>query len=163
MSTTPYTELRSKPRKTGNQFHVVHGQGSADLLKVVVVLVENPGHIPSPNGVPLQSAAFGSNAGKSILHAECVSLAVSPGTAVCWTDTDNPATSAITWSGTRRFNRKGRTFLFPGSSPANLLCSPRHRRRKTFQKCRETLRSFWKCRHAGSPRFRFRSAECELL
>ena len=42
--------------------------------------------------------------------------------------------------------------LFLGSSPANLLCSPRHRRRKTSQKYPETPRSSWQFRRAGSPR-----------
>src|ERR1700688_2615079 len=41
---------------------------------------------------------------------------------------------------------------FRGSFPANLLCTPRHRRRKTSQKYPETLHSSWQFRRAGSPR-----------
>src|SRR4029077_4586526 len=51
-------------RTTRTQIQVVHGQGSADLLNIVVVLVYNPGRIPSPNGAPFQSAALASDAGE---------------------------------------------------------------------------------------------------
>src|SRR5580692_10826469 len=62
VSTMPRTDSDRNLRKTGNQVQVVHGQGAASLLKIVVVLVHNPGPSPSPHGVPLQSAPSGSDA-----------------------------------------------------------------------------------------------------
>src|ERR1700686_4345467 len=50
-------------RSTQIRIQVVLGQGSADLLMIVVVLVHDASPLPSPNGVPFQSAPFASHAG----------------------------------------------------------------------------------------------------
>src|ERR1700688_3607671 len=50
-------------RSTQIRIQVVLGQGSADLLMIVVVLVHDASPLPSPNGVPFQSAAFAAHAG----------------------------------------------------------------------------------------------------
>ena len=88
-------QIETNPRKTRTQIQVVHGQGPTDLLKIVVMLVHNPGHIPSSNGMPFQSAASASDTGEvdtpgGMRLAGCVF-----GIAVCLADIDNPPIPAI--------------------------------------------------------------------
>src|SRR5258705_3134617 len=57
-------QLKPGLRTTPIRIQVGLGQGSADLLMTVVVFVHNPGLLPSPNGVPFQSAPSPTDAGE---------------------------------------------------------------------------------------------------